>query len=223
MVPRGRNLTSALGGEQPNSPPTLASSGVNPSPSPLSSDARRMPCEIAAARNVIISRIDAVRSVIELSDGSVWSVAKIHQKKAARWKKGDKLSITKYEGVMILTKTKNKQFAFATQMNGPRKAAGNQDALVAPPNRPVVGVGGRIYPATGKGHWIKKKADGGKTIILEDGSVWEIDPFDRISTVLWLVIDDITVVESDDGTPGYDYLLINTDDKEKAHAKYLGK
>tara|TARA_B100001123_G_C15031379_1_gene915566 strand:+ start:436 stop:585 length:150 start_codon:yes stop_codon:yes gene_type:complete len=30
-------------------------------------------------------------------------------------------------------------------------------------------------------------------------------------------------MESDDGTPGYDYLLINTEDKEKAHAKYFGK
>jgi hypothetical protein len=83
-----------------------------------------------AAKNITISRIDTVRSVIELSDGSVWSVAKIHQKKVAEWRRGDKISITKYKGVMVLTKTKNQHFAFATKVNGPRKAADNQDAPV---------------------------------------------------------------------------------------------
>jgi hypothetical protein len=60
-------------------------------------------------------------------------------------------------------------------------------------------------------------------MILEDGSLWQIDPLDRIDAMLWLPTSDITVTESSSGSPGFDYLLINTDDGEKAHAKYMGK
>ncbi len=59
-------------------------------------------------------------------------------------------------------------------------------------------------------------------MILEDGSIWQIDPMDTIDAMLWLPISNITIVLSDRGSPGYGYLLINTDDGEKAHAKYLG-
>jgi hypothetical protein len=80
----------------------------------------------------------------------------------------------------------------------------------------VRGVIGHLYSSPGDGHWIKSKSDDGTIITLEDGSVWQVDPLDRIDTSLWLPITDITVVESDDG-----YLLINTDDGEKAHAELL--
>jgi hypothetical protein len=72
-------------------------------------------------------------------------------------------------------------------------------------------------------HWIKKNIDSGAYILLEDGSLWQIDPFDKIDAMLWLPISNIIVVKSTTGSPGYDYLLINTDDKEKAHAKFMGK
>ena len=78
------------------------------------------------------------------------------------------------------------------------------------------------YPGIGSGHWIKENVNGGSIIILEDGSIWAIDPVDRIDAMLWLPISSITVIESAKGTPGYNYLLINTDDGEKAHAKYTG-
>ncbi|MDD2367641.1 MAG: hypothetical protein PHN84_15945 [Desulfuromonadaceae bacterium] len=79
------------------------------------------------------------------------------------------------------------------------------------------------YPGTGSGHWIQTNIDSGEFIVLEDGSLWKIDPLDKIDASLWLAISDITVVESNDGSPGYGYLLINTDDEEKAHAKYMGQ
>ncbi len=75
------------------------------------------------------------------------------------------------------------------------------------------------YHYTGSNHWIKTNVDSGSYIILEDDSVWEIDPFDKIDASLWLPISDITVALSSKGSPGYDYILINTDDGEKAHAK----
>jgi len=79
------------------------------------------------------------------------------------------------------------------------------------------------YAGVGGGHWVTQNVDMGTFIILEDGSLWEIDPFDKIDAMLWLPISDITVIQSSSGSPGYDYLLINTDDGEKAHAKYVGK
>jgi hypothetical protein len=75
----------------------------------------------------------------------------------------------------------------------------------------------------GGGHWIETNAEDGDLIILEDGSLWKIDPMDKVDASLWLETTEITVIESDDGSPGYDYLLINTDDSEKAHAKWLGQ
>jgi hypothetical protein len=83
--------------------------------------------------------------------------------------------------------------------------------------------GGKVYAGVGGGHWIKKNVDSGTYMILEDGSLWQIDPLDKIDAMLWLPISDITVTESSSGSPGFDYLLINTNDGEKAHAKYMGK
>ncbi len=82
---------------------------------------------------------------------------------------------------------------------------------------------GGVYPGVGGGHWVNKNVDSGTYMILEDGSLWQIDPFDKIDAMLWLPISNITVTQSSSGSPGYDYLLINTDDGEKAHAKYIGK
>lgn len=84
------------------------------------------------------------------------------------------------------------------------------------------GAGG-TYAGVGGGHWVKKNVDGGSYMILEDQSLWKIDPLDKIDAMLWLPISEITVTESSSGSPGYDYLLINTDDGETAHAKYMGK
>ena len=82
---------------------------------------------------------------------------------------------------------------------------------------------GGAYAGVGGGHWVQKNVDSGTYMILEDGSLWHIDPIDKIDAMLWLPISNITVTESSSGSPGYDYLLINTDDGEKAHAKYMGQ
>jgi hypothetical protein len=82
--------------------------------------------------------------------------------------------------------------------------------------------GGEPYVGIGSGHWIKKNVDSGAFILLEDGSLWKIDPLDKVDAMLWLPISDVTVIKSGDGTPGYDYLLINTDDGEKAHGMLMG-
>lgn len=77
------------------------------------------------------------------------------------------------------------------------------------------------YAGIGTGHWIQKNA-GGDIIILEDGSTWKVNSIDRIYTSLWLPITEITVLKSRSPVGEYKYLLINTDDGEKALVKYLG-
>jgi hypothetical protein len=84
-------------------------------------------------------------------------------------------------------------------------------------------VGRRSYAGGAGGHWIKKNVDSGTYMILEDGSLWQIDPLDKIDAMLWLPISNIRITKSTSGSPGFDYLLINTDDGEKAHAKYMGQ
>lgn len=79
------------------------------------------------------------------------------------------------------------------------------------------------YTGTSGGHWIKSKADNGGIIILEDGSMWEINSIDRIDTSLWLPISNVTVLKASSPVGDFKYTLINTDDGEKALAKYLGK
>ncbi len=78
------------------------------------------------------------------------------------------------------------------------------------------------YFDVGGGHWIRSVSIGGKTITLEDGSIWLINPLDRLDTMLWLPIDDITVLTSG-GIYTYTYTLVNTDEGETAHAQYLGR
>jgi len=77
----------------------------------------------------------------------------------------------------------------------------------------------KIYLFTGGGHWVKKKIDSGNFIQLEDNSLWQVNPIDRINCSLWLHLEEITVIESQN--PYYPYLLINTDEAEKVEAKLL--
>lgn len=80
---------------------------------------------------------------------------------------------------------------------------------------------GKIYNNLGSGHWIKENIDRGKFILLEDHSLWQVDPLDDITSWLWLRMADITVTESDDIV--YPYLLVNTEDGEAVKAKLISK
>lgn len=85
--------------------------------------------------------------------------------------------------------------------------------------------GGRasgVYPGAGGGHWIEDVSSGGAIIKLEDGSVWEIETTDQVDTALWLPVTDITVLEADSPVGPYSYMLVNTEDGEKALARFLG-
>ncbi len=79
------------------------------------------------------------------------------------------------------------------------------------------------YPNSGSGHWISEVDSDGALVMLEDGSTWRIADSDQIDTVLWLPTTEITVLKVHDAAGEYNYLLVNTEDNENAHAKYLGK
>lgn len=79
------------------------------------------------------------------------------------------------------------------------------------------------YAGVGTGHWVKKVSSAGRTVELEDGSVWEINAIDRIYTALWLPVSNIAVVTAKTPIGDYKYTLINKDDGETASARYLGK
>jgi len=78
------------------------------------------------------------------------------------------------------------------------------------------------YP-TSKGHWIDEVSSDGAIIILEDGSVWSVDSADQSDTSVWLSTTDISVAHLTRPVGDYKFLLRNTEDHEKAHAKYLGQ
>lgn len=82
---------------------------------------------------------------------------------------------------------------------------------------------GSTYLGSSGGHWIKSKADNGTIVVLEDGSMWRINSLDRIYTALWLPISNVAVLRADSAVGEYKYALVNTDDGEKALAKYLGR
>jgi hypothetical protein len=62
------------------------------------------------------------------------------------------------------------------------------------------------------GHWIDAVLDDGRLIRLEDGSLWEVDPIDTVTSSIWLPVSDIIICGN---------RLINEDDNETIHARRL--
>ncbi|KPN75978.1 MULTISPECIES: hypothetical protein [Shewanella] len=62
------------------------------------------------------------------------------------------------------------------------------------------------------GHWIQSIAGNGEIIKLEDGSIWQVDAVDTVTSSIWLPVSNVTICGS---------YLINTDDGEKVSATRL--
>jgi hypothetical protein len=119
-------------------------------------------------------------------------------------------------GISKLTVTEREQLRVylvgkLIETNPPETGAGSASATTTKP----------AYRGANGKHWIDNNMDG-EIIVLEDDSVWAVDSLDRVDALLWLPTDDITVLQSNKGSPGYDYMLVNTDDKESVNAKFLG-
>ena len=77
-----------------------------------------------------------------------------------------------------------------------------------------------IYGDEDSDHYLEANYSGGSMIVLEDGSMWEIDKIDQMLSKSWKFRDEITVSSSGGE---YDYLLSNNEDGRRVHAKFLGK
>jgi len=66
---------------------------------------------------------------------------------------------------------------------------------------------------------IESIMDEGNLIKMDDGSLWQVSPFDVSDTAIWLESSEITVIQSKD--PAYPYKLINADEHETVHARLL--
>ena len=77
-----------------------------------------------------------------------------------------------------------------------------------------------IYTRAHEEHWLRDKEEEGRIVLLDDDSVWEIQPSDRPVAARWLRISTITVKPTQ--KKDYPYLLTNTTEGETARANYLG-
>lgn len=75
--------------------------------------------------------------------------------------------------------------------------------------------GCRVSGRYASGHWVKEVGEGGSSITLEDGSIWEVSGLDMYARS-WLPGRQITILYRWDGDPGYPDALVNTDDAEVA-------
>ena len=69
----------------------------------------------------------------------------------------------------------------------------------------------KTYSSVGTGHFIRAVGEGGRTITLEDGSVWETEPGTQYQVAeQWLPLAAVTV-HTNDELDGFNYFLDNTD------------
>ena len=76
--------------------------------------------------------------------------------------------------------------------------------------------------SNGERHWIRENVGSGDMLILEDGSVWKINPVYRVNAMLWLPVSNILVLDGSGRCQAGEYLLVNSDDGESACAAPLG-
>ena len=77
-----------------------------------------------------------------------------------------------------------------------------------------------FYTRMRKEHWLRDKFDEGRIVLLEDESMWEVHPADRLTVERWLRISTIAVEHTQE--EGYPYRLTNSTERETARANYLG-
>jgi|GEM_PF-1951290 len=77
-----------------------------------------------------------------------------------------------------------------------------------------------IYSDEDSEHYIESNYSG-STLVLDDGSMWDIDPVDKMIAALWK-FEAIITVSSSSGAK-YDYVLSNSEDGKKVRANYIGK
>jgi len=78
-----------------------------------------------------------------------------------------------------------------------------------------------VYSSVGSEHHVQTNSNSGSTIVLDDGSMWNIDPVDTMISALWKFSAIITVSSNNVGK--YDYVLSNSEDGKEVRANFTGK
>ena len=69
-------------------------------------------------------------------------------------------------------------------------------------------------------HWLKEVKEGGRVIILDDESIWEIPPSQAGDTCTWDLVSGISI--STGKNPAFPFRLINTGIDEGVDARHRG-
>lgn len=77
------------------------------------------------------------------------------------------------------------------------------------------------YDALGTGHFVQENREGGRFILLEDKSLWEIDERNHHVTSQWRQYDAIAVRFQQTADPPFQYGLTNEDKDEGASARWV--
>jgi hypothetical protein len=134
-------------------------------------------------------------AVVELDDGSVWSIDIADQSTVTGWSDGDAMTTNSAGDTLI--DTDQSETASATEIGSMTDT--------------------NAY--AGSGTSIAALGDDGSILTLDDGSVWAINDLGDQSTVTgWSDGDPITVADNSDGT----YTLANGNDNSTVSANYIG-
>jgi len=77
-----------------------------------------------------------------------------------------------------------------------------------------------VYTRNRQEHWLCDKHQDGIALLLEDESMWEVHPSDRLVAAHWLRLSTVIVERTQEHD--YPYLLKNAIEKQTARANYLG-
>jgi len=78
-----------------------------------------------------------------------------------------------------------------------------------------------VYSDEGAEHHVEANYNSGASIVLDNGSMWDIDPADQIIAALWKFSAIITVSSNNVGK--YDYVLSDSESGKEVRANFIGK
>ncbi len=141
--------------------------------------------------------LDAVTSdgAVVLTGGSIYSVDSADQSTVSSWSSGDPLAVSQSGDQITNTSTGET----ATVTNVGKSSDANP------------------YSATGD-HTQQTNSNDGSIVVLDDGSIWYVEPSAQSISSNWTDAASITVND----TSGSDYQLVNTDDQSTVQARYIG-
>jgi hypothetical protein len=134
--------------------------------------------------------------VVVLNDASVYSVESGEETTTSSWSSGDEIAVDQAEE--SLTDLSNSEHVSA------KRVGSTSDS--------------NPYPDAGGEHSQETNASDGSIIVLDDGSIWEVESGDQSTASTWTDSSAITVNEGTAST----YELVNTDEHETVHANYIG-